>query len=382
MNKKRSGNRTFVLVIVLTVILAVAAAGCVLASRYIIQDGSARLEAMKAEVNARNEEKKREYQKELAAFNAENESKHGANLSWPEPKEKGWDVVDLTTYAIEIPEKVTMSRADMLYNGMLLVNQWHSRPEDFDESLTVRLNTRKIRVSSNTVSLLPDAADALSDLFIAAQVQKGYEFYMVEEGFRSFESQQQMFDKEREHLKSRYSNEEELLAATRSRVNLPGTSEYNTGLSLQPRLYKNGDAEVNAKDNNFFESDEGLWLLEHAADYGFIFRFPLADYPVKGTLDKSYKTGVSSRLRLFRYVGRANAAVMTAMNFCLEEYIDFLAEHPHVAVFQDGELQYEIIREYVGSDAEVSVTTSGKSSIQATEMMLDNMGYVITILSY
>ncbi len=103
---------------------------------------------------------------------------------------------------------------------------------------------------------------------------------------------------------------------------------------------------------------------------------------MKGTLDKSYKTGVSSRLRLFRYVGVPNAMVMNTLGLCLEEYIDYLAEHPHIAVFQNGTLRYEIIREHVGDGETVTVTQSNKPGVQAVESMLDNMGYVITIMAF
>ena len=95
-----------------------------------------------------------------------------------------------------------------------------------------------------------------------------------------------------------------------------------------------------------------------------MFRFPLADYPVKGTQDKSYKTGVSVKLQAFRYVGRGNAAVMHALDLCLEEYLDYLMEHPHLAVFENGQLRYEIVREYVGEGDPFQVHVSQKSGIK------------------
>ncbi len=376
-------NRTFSIVLILTILLAAAAAGCIYYSRQMVKTKETRLEVMQAEAKARNEEKEREYQERLAEFKAENTG--GVNIAWPEAKREGWDVVDLTTYPLESPVTVTLDRAELLYNGMLLVNQWHSRPQDYDESLIVKVKNYSkgvIRAKDNNVSLLPTAADAWVEMLKAAEVQKGYKSFMLEEGFRSFEEQQKLFDAQKNHLKSRYSDEQELNEATAKRVNVPGTSEYNTGLSAHPRLYENGNADVNAKDNNFFESEEGLWMLENAPEYGFVFRFPLADYPVKGTLDKSYKTGVSVRLRLFRYVGKPNAMVMKTLGLCLEEYIDYLAEHPHIAVFENGTLRYEIIREHVGDGESVQVTQSNKPGVQAVESMLDNMGYVVTIMAF
>ena len=382
MSKKRKGS-AFTTVLVLTGVLAVASAGCLYGSRYMQEKKSTRLEEMQAEVSAANEQAQTEYQAELARFRAENTG--GANVSWPAPESEGWCVVDLTTFPLESPVSVTLDRQEMLYNGMLLVNQWHSRPLDFADDLpesASKYSGGKIRVSSNAVALLPDAADAWLDAITDAEIQFGYKYYMLQEGYRTYEKQESLFNSRKDKLKGKYSDEEDLIAATSREVNFPGTSEYNTGLSATIRLYKSGDAEVNAKDDKFFESEEGLWLYENSWRYGMIFRFPLADYPVKGTPDKSYKTGVTTRLRLFRYVGLGNAAAMHTLDLCLEEYIDYLSQHPHIAVFEDGALRYEIYREYVGDAESVTVTHSNKPGVLDATSSLDNMGYVITVFEF
>lgn len=358
MKKRKSG--VFSKVVIITVVLAVAAAGCIVGSRYMTEKKATRLAEMQAEVNAANEQAEQDYQAQLAAFQAENPK--GANKAWPTPNAEGWDVVDLTSYPLESPTKVTMVRQDMLYNGLLLVNQWHPRPDDFDESLAVKIHTYSrnvVRVSSNNVSLMPAAADAWLALTNEAINEKGYKFYMVEAGFRTYEEQ--------EKLKSR----------------IPaGQSDFNVGLSVYPRLYERGNEELNEKNSNFFTSEEGIWLHENAWRYGFVFRFPLADYPTKGTQDKSYITGIYEKLRYYRYVGEASAAVMYHMDWCLEEYIEYLNTHSHIAVFEDGILRYEILREYVGSDDMVTITQSNKPGVQAVQCLLDNMGYAVVILEY
>ena len=154
------------------------------------------------------------------------------------------------------------------------------------------------------------------------------------------------------------------------------------GLTFTIRLYKNGDSEVNNKNSHFFTSDEGLFFHENAWKYGLVFRFPLADYPTAGTEDKSYKTGVSVKLRAYRYVGAGNAAVMHALDLCLEEYIEYLAEHPHIAVFEDGVLRYEIVRQYVGDADPFDVTLTGKGEVRNTITSLDNMGFAVTVFEY
>lgn len=64
--------------------------------------------------------------------------------------------------------------------------------------------------------------------------------------------------------------------------------------------------------------DEEGWVVENCAKYGFIVRYPEG---------KSQITGENYCPWHLRYVGLANAMVMTEKNMCLEEYIDFLKDY-------------------------------------------------------
>jgi hypothetical protein len=65
-----------------------------------------------------------------------------------------------------------------------------------------------------------------------------------------------------------------------------------------------------------FKPEDGYeWFADHAADYGFIVRFPE---------DKSDLTGERARTYTYRYVGVPHAKYMTKHGLCLEEYIDAL----------------------------------------------------------
>ena len=105
-------------------------------------------------------------------------------------------------------------------------------------------------------------------------------------------------------------------------------------MSFRMDVYQRDNAELN---NLKFqaESEQGAWLTENCWRFGIIFRFPTADFP-KGWEDKSYKTGVSAQLNLYRYVGKAHSAAMRVMDMCLEEYIEFLIAHPHICVYEDA----------------------------------------------
>ncbi len=56
--------------------------------------------------------------------------------------------------------------------------------------------------------------------------------------------------------------------------------------------------------------------------------------------------------------------------------MEYLARHPHIAVYEDGKLRYEIYREAVQNAETVMVTHTGKVPEEQQESMLDNMSYV------
>lgn len=364
--------------LVWTVCLAVLAAAALLLGNAITSYRSTLLTDMQQKAQEINTQRDQEYAKALAEFEAATQT--GTNLAWPAPKAEGWDVVDLTTYPLENATIVTMNRADIMNNGMLLVNQWHSRPDDFSEEALVSIGNYakgEIPVANYNLELFPVAIDALKAALAEAK-ENGHENYMVDEAYRSWETQNALFNKYMEDYSSRYSGDE-LIERTKRDVNYPGTSEFNSGLAFTMRLYKSGDATVN--NSTYVETPAGQWMNENCWKHGLVFRFQKADYPTKGDTDKSYKTGVSATLRCYRYVGEAHAAVMHHLDLCLEEYIEYLQEHPHIAVFENGTLRYEIVRQYVGDDVNpISVTITNKAS--SYESNLDNMGAVITVFEY
>ena len=71
---------------------------------------------------------------------------------------------------------------------------------------------------------------------------------------------------------------------------------------------------------------------------------------------------------------------MHYLDFTLEEYIEYLQEHPHIALFEDGILKYEVYRQYVGDAASVDVQLTRSTGNYSSS--LDNMGAVITVFSY
>ena len=383
MARTKKKSKAVPIVAVLTLLIIAAAVVCFLINPLVIQPQRDAIrkanEAARAEVEARNKEAETKYASAIAEL--ESQASVPTNPSWPEHKNEGWDILDLTSIPLENQSAVTMTRAELMNKGMLLVNEWHSRPEDFDETGVVSVSKyysgdQKIQAKDNNVTLFPDAIIALREALDGAKAD-GLEHYMVEEGYRTYEQQDTYFQNKVTKLSSKYTGDA-LIAAAKKEVNYPGTSEYNSGLGFELRQYEKNNPDFNAL--KYSGTDQGKWMNENCWKYGIVFRFPQAGWPLESSTDKSFKTGVSKHLNLYRYVGKGNAAVMHYLDFTLEEYIEYLEEHPHIALFEDGVLKYEIYRQYIGDAGYVDVQLTRNAKGYTSS--LDNMGAVITVFEY
>ena len=371
------------IVLVITILLAVLAVVCFLINPLVIQPKKDAIdkayEDAKAAVEEHNKQIDIEYQLQLseaqAAYN------NPENPSWPENDDKlEWEVLDLSQYPLQDQRAVHSNRQEIMYNGMLLVNAWHSRPTDYSDAGIVGVSKaykgeEKIQAKDNNVTLHTNALAALHEALLAAKAE-GMEHYLVEEGYRTIERQQEYYNKKREKLSSKYSGEA-LDEATKKEVNYPGTSEYNSGLAFELRLYDRNDPDVGAP--KYSTTPEGKWMNENCWKYGLVFRFPQNEWPLETSTDKSFKTGVSVHLNVYRYVGKGNAAIMHYMDFTMEEYIEYLEEHPHIALYVDDHLQYEVYRQIIGDDEEFDIQLNSTNNWESS---LDNMGGIITVFDY
>ena len=130
---------------------------------------------------------------------------------------------------------------------------------------------------------------------IAAMQQAGFPISDNYSGFRSYETQTQLYqnyvDKDGKAEADRYSAR-------------PGYSEHQTGLAFD-LIGTNGDLVT--------EEKAAQWLLDHAADYGFVVRY------LKG---KEKETGYMAEEWHLRYVGK-EAKEIAESGLSLEEYYGF-----------------------------------------------------------
>lgn len=93
-----------------------------------------------------------------------------------------------------------------------------------------------------------------------------------------------------------------------------GYSDYHTGRSFDLCI-----APESGLTSYFVASGDYKWIDEHAADYGFVVRYPDG---------KSDLTGVNPRAYTFHYVGVPHAEYIYNHELCMEEYIETLKSYP------------------------------------------------------
>ena len=300
------------------IFLAVAAAVCAVIFYGLNAFEKHALDQKIKDTEAINQKREQDYMAALADY--QNATQKGQNLAWPAPKPEGWDVLDLSTFALENTQSTTVDRASLLTGGMMLINQWHALPADFSGAQAVSVITasgKKVGAHNMEVKLFPPAIKAL-ELAIADAATAGLKDLFVSEGYRTNERQQELFNDKLAELEKKYSGAT-LTEQAKKEVNFPGTSEYQSGLSFQMGLYPNPNKL------GFQVSDQGKWFTENCWKYGFIFRFPTLDFPNSSWMDKSFKTGVTITLNLYRMgfsyfqFGKASALafVVFAINLIL-----------------------------------------------------------------
>lgn len=135
--------------------------------------------------------------------------------------------------------------------------------------------------------------------------ENGYTLW-ISSAYRSVEKQWDLLNAEvSRHMREDSLSEEDALKKALQTMTIPGYSEHNTGLALD----LNGVTTI--------EDEEYEWLCQHAADYGFILRYPQG---------KEEITGIQFEAWHFRYVGKEHAQYMVQHDMCLEEYIAYLIE--------------------------------------------------------
>ncbi len=179
--------------------------------------------------------------------------------------------------------------------SLILINKENRIPDDYQfELATIKGDVKSdVRVAEHVIEMLQAARDDGVYIYICSP-------------YRDKEKQEKLFEKKvKSYLRKGYEYEEAYDLASET-VAIPGTSEHQVGLAFDFVT-----EEHQMLDAAFAETDGGMWLKEHAPDYGFILRYPD---------DKVDITEIEFEPWHYRYVGERAAKEITAMGLCLEEY--------------------------------------------------------------
>lgn len=183
---------------------------------------------------------------------------------------------------------------------MVLVNHTNKMPDNY----TFDTKECGSQTAVNKTLQTP-ACDAFLEMQKAAAAD-GVTVWM-QSGYRSVKYQTGLYERKTKYYTDRgydTATAKEMAAAV---VNPPGYSEHNCGLAADLN-----SPEHTGLDESFENTTAFRWLCEHAVEYGFILRYP------KGAEDK---TEITYEPWHWRYVGRENAAKISASGLCFEDYI-------------------------------------------------------------
>jgi len=151
---------------------------------------------------------------------------------------------------------------------------------------------------ANQSTLRVEAADAVRGMFAAARDEAGLALVM-QSAYRSYATQVVVYER---YVAQRGREAADLTSAR------PGHSEHQTGLALDISA-ASGACTLQAC---FGETPEGRWLVDNAARFGFLLRYPA---------EKTAVTGFEYEPWHFRYVGAELSAELRATGATtLEEF--------------------------------------------------------------
>jgi len=181
----------------------------------------------------------------------------------------------------------------------VLVNKVNKLPDSYKPTDLVDPNIPFIfKAKVEKRKMRSSAARAIEKLFAGAK-QDGVRLLGVS-AYRSHEAQTALFN----HYVSM-----DGVKAAKTYSAVPGTSEHETGLAID---VTGGDGKCAASDC-FAGTAAAKWLAKHAAEYGFIIRYP------KG---KDDITGYQYEPWHLRYVGKTIAKEIMSRKITLEEYLE------------------------------------------------------------
>ena len=189
-----------------------------------------------------------------------------------------------------------IKESDTSKDILLLVNKYYSLQKDYVPNNIVKVSS-SYAFEGN--SLRQDVLDAFISMANAAKEENIT--LIINSSYRSYDDQEEIWN---------YRKSTQGIAKADAYAARAGHSEHQSGLAIDI-------AQFNSKESDFENTEAFTWLSSHAADYGFILRFPK---------NKEEITGYSYESWHYRYVGKETALKIKEENITFDEYYAYYLE--------------------------------------------------------
>lgn len=193
---------------------------------------------------------------------------------------------------------------DPEYSRLLLVNAENPLPADFDNTLDLKAIEKKYL--NGSLNQIDKGVYPYVIAMVEAARADGVTLY-VRSPYRSYNTQKYLFNNKVQKVIAAGTPKDQAESKAAQSVARPGTSEHQTGLAI----------DFNAASSSFATTPAFRWMKEHAADYGFILRYPSGKTEITGIVYEAWH---------WRFVGIRVAREIMQEGITLEEYLAKNAE--------------------------------------------------------
>ena len=218
----------------------------------------------------------------------------------------------LSAFILSVLMCVTAFAEPYVDTGILkLVNFAHRISADYVPEM--------VRFEDTSYYLNEEAAASLSRMLDDMEKELGHAPFVVST-YRSYERQEQVYNRDVNSAVENGVDIADAIKGTSRYIALPGASEHQTALAID--LSNDGSLE-----ENFIESEAGVWIRENCHRYGFVVRYPK---------EKEVYTQIGYEPWHIRYLGQPFSDILFENDWCLEEFIAHMKRNRYM-VWEDGE---------------------------------------------
>lgn len=194
------------------------------------------------------------------------------------------------------------------YDGYLrLVNKENLLTQNYEPGDLINMNSLKsITAYGTNTSLREEAAQALARMYNENNIG-----YAMSSGFRTYETQTQLFNQKVAENINAGKNEEQAKADASTIVAIPGSSEHQLGLAVDFAI----PGVVLTEE--FKNTAPGKWLSDNSYKYGFVLRY---------TKEQTAITNIIFEPWHFRYIGYPHSEILYKEGIVFDSYIKYLRE--------------------------------------------------------